>query len=201
MASQSPQASHQPSPRASQTPKGAGGRGVAFRSGRFPSKGPCETLFGNVLLFIQRMLHSISSKSIVLPYGKYRGWPTPLPSTGNPVMLPEPLGRPKIYQKSTKISINFRYRFWIDLGSFWGANLASFSAFLAPKFGQVRSKTRLQSLSRSKNVNFHQILRLLVPERYLEPQDGLQNAPRSVQDRSKTFLKRNFFVLENRLQF
>ena len=32
-----------------------------------------------VLFFIQRMLHSISSKSLVLPYGKYRVGPTPLP--------------------------------------------------------------------------------------------------------------------------
>ena len=38
---------------------------------------PLERAVWNVafiaLLFIQRMLHSISSKSIVLPYGKYRG--------------------------------------------------------------------------------------------------------------------------------
>ena len=37
------------------------------------------------------MLHSISSKSLVLPYGKYRGWPTPLPPTPNPC---RPLGAP-----------------------------------------------------------------------------------------------------------
>ena len=42
---------------------------------------PCEITRGIVLLCIHGMLHSISSKSLVLPYGKYRGWPTPLPPT------------------------------------------------------------------------------------------------------------------------
>ena len=40
------------------------------------------------------------------------------------------------------------------MGSFWSANLGSFSAFLAPKFGQVRSKTRLESVSSSKTRIF-----------------------------------------------
>jgi hypothetical protein len=52
-----------------------------------------------------------------------------------------------------------------------------------------------------KNVDFHQILRPLIPERKFGLQDGLQNAPRSAQDGSKTLLKTNFFALENRLKF
>ena len=52
-----------------------------------------------------------------------------------------------------------------------------------------------------KNVNFHQILRIPIPERCFGPQDGLQNAPRSAQDGSKRLLKTNFFALENRLKF
>ena len=52
-----------------------------------------------------------------------------------------------------------------------------------------------------KNVNFHQILRPLVPERYFGAQDGLPNAPRSAQDGSKRLLKNNFFGRENRLKF
>ena len=79
--------------------------------------------------------------------------------------------------------------------------MRSFSAFSAPKFGQLRSKTRLESVSTSKNVNFHQTLRLPIPQRYLEPQDGLQNVPRSAQDGPKRLLKTNFFALEHRLKF
>ena len=52
-----------------------------------------------------------------------------------------------------------------------------------------------------KNVNFHQILRPLLPECYFGLQDGLKNALRSAQDGSKRFLKSNFFALENRLKF
>ena len=40
-----------------------------------------------------------------------------------------------------------------------------------------------------------------VRERIFEPQDGLQNAPRSAQDDSKSLLKSNFFALENCLKF
>ena len=52
-----------------------------------------------------------------------------------------------------------------------------------------------------KNVNFHQTLRLPIPQRFLEPQDASQNAPRSAQDGSKRLLKSIFFALENRLKF
>ena len=52
-----------------------------------------------------------------------------------------------------------------------------------------------------KNVNFHEILRPLIRERKLGRQDGLQNAPRSAQDGPKRVLERNFFALENRLNF
>ena len=52
-----------------------------------------------------------------------------------------------------------------------------------------------------KNVNFHQILRPLVPERNFGPQDGFQNGLRSAQDGSKRLLEINFFALQNRLNF
>ena len=51
---------------------------------------------------------------------------------------------------SIKISIVFLQRFLVDFGSSWGAILGSFSALLAAKMGQVRSKTRLGSVSSSK---------------------------------------------------
>ena len=98
-----------------------------------------------VLFFIQRMLHSISSKSIVLPYGKYRGWPTPLPPDLPPDLgSAHPFGRPKIDQKSIKNLINFRSRFWTDFGSFWDPNLASFSAKFRPQtvLGPVSHRKR-----------------------------------------------------------
>ena len=50
-------------------------------------------------------------------------------------------------------------------------------------------------------MNFHEILRPLIPERKFGPQDDLQNAPRSAQDVPKRLLKSNFFALENRLNF
>ena len=50
-------------------------------------------------------------------------------------------------------------------------------------------------------MNFHQILRPLVPERKIGRQDGLQNVPRSTQDGSKRLLKSIFYALENRLKF
>ena len=49
-------------------------------------------------------------------------------------------------------------------------------------------------------MNFHKIIRPLVPERKFGPQDDLQNAPRSAQDVPKRVLKSNFFALENRLK-
>ena len=52
-----------------------------------------------------------------------------------------------------------------------------------------------------KNVNFHQTLRLPIPQRFLELQDASQIASRSAQDGSKRLLKSIFFALENRLKF
>ena len=49
-------------------------------------------------------------------------------------------------------------------------------------------------------MNFHEILRPLIPERKFGPQDDFQNAPRSAQDVPKRVLKSNFFALENRLK-
>ena len=50
-------------------------------------------------------------------------------------------------------------------------------------------------------MNFHKILHPLLRERKFRPQDGLQNGPRSAQDGPKRLLKRNFFDVENRLNF
>ena len=58
--------------------------------------------------------------------------------------------RPPAVLKAIKILIIFWTLFLIDFGSSWGAILGSFSPLLAAKFGQVRSKTRLESLSSSK---------------------------------------------------
>ena len=49
-------------------------------------------------------------------------------------------------------------------------------------------------------MNFHEILRPLIPERKFGAQDDLQNAPRSAQDVPKRVWKSNFFALENRLK-
>ena len=50
-------------------------------------------------------------------------------------------------------------------------------------------------------MNVHETLRLPIPQRFWEPQDASQNAPRSAQDGSKRLLKMIFFALENRLNF
>ena len=75
-------------------------------------------------------------------------------------------------------------------------------------FGPVGGQDRPSSVQNAswkrifiKNVNFHQTLRLPIPQRFLEPQDASQNAPRSVQDGPKRLLESNFFALENRLKF
>ena len=75
-------------------------------------------------------------------------------------------------------------------------------------FGTFGGQDRASSLQNAsckliniKNVNFHQILRPLVPERKLGAQDGLQNASRSAPDGSKRFLKSIFFALENCSKF
>ena len=89
-----------------------------------------------VMLFIQRMLHSISSKSIVLPYGKYRGWPTPLPPTGRRPKFDLDQDRPK---NQSKIDQNFD-RFSVSV-------LDRFGVVLGPQlgviFGQISYPNRL----------------------------------------------------------
>ncbi len=88
-------------------------------------------------------------------------------------------------------------RFWVVLGCHLGVIFGTFGGQVGPSSVQNASR----KLIHIKNVNFHQILRPLIPERKFGPQDGLQNAPRSVQDGSKRLLKSNFFALENRLKF
>ena len=62
-------------------------------------------------MFIERMLHSISSKSPVLPYGKYRGRPTPLPPTPAQRESTCPTGKGKTF-KSRKIPTKTRLESW-----------------------------------------------------------------------------------------
>ena len=52
---------------------------------------------------------------------------------------------PLIYEGSRNFDLGST-----DLGSSWGAKLGSFSALLAAKMGQDRSKSRFESLSTSK---------------------------------------------------
>ena len=123
------------------------------QSGRFPSVGPCGTSYtSNCLLF--NINYSKFSISFVLTVGKVPGRAHASAADrrrARVTLTPlAPKNRPKIDQKSIENLIIFRYRFWTDLGSFWGPNLASFSAFVAPKLGQVRSKTRFESLAASK---------------------------------------------------
>jgi len=88
-------------------------------------------------------------------------------------------------------------RFWVVLGCQVGVIFGTFGGQDGPRSVQNAS----WKLIDIQNVNFHQTLRLPIPQRFLEPQDASQNAPRSAQDGSKRLLKSNFFALENRLKF
>ena len=106
-------------------------------------------------------------------------------------------GRLEIDQNFDHFLTSIFGRFWVVLGRQVGVIFGTFGAQVRPSCVQNAS----WKLINIKNVNFHQILRLLIPERYFGPQDGLQNAPRSAQDGSKRLLKTIFFALENRLNF
>ena len=88
-------------------------------------------------------------------------------------------------------------RFWVVLGRQVGVIFSTFGAQVRPSCVQNAS----WKLINIKNVNFHQTLRLPMFQRLLEPQDGLQNAPRSAQDGSKRLLKSNFLDVENHVEF
>ena len=88
-------------------------------------------------------------------------------------------------------------RFWVVLGRQVGIIFGPFGGQVGPSSVQKASWKRIII----KNVNFHETLRLPIPQRYLEPQDGSQNGSRSVQDGSKRLLKSNFFALEIHLKF
>ena len=88
-------------------------------------------------------------------------------------------------------------RFWVVLGCQVGVIFSTFGGQDGPSSVQNASWKRINI----KNVNFHQTLRLPIPQRSGGPQDDLQNDPRSAQDGSKRLLKSNFFALENRLNF
>ena len=85
----------------------------------------------------------------------------------------------------------------VVLGRHLGVIFGTFGGQVGPRSVQNAS----WKLIFVKNVKIHQILRPLIPERKLGPQDGLQNAPRSAQDGSKTVLESNLFGLEIRLKF
>ncbi len=88
-------------------------------------------------------------------------------------------------------------RFGVVLGRHLGVIFGTFGGQDGPSSVQNASWKRIII----KNVNVHETLRLPIPQRYLEPQDGLQNAPRSAQDGSKSLLESNFFALENHLKY
>ena len=88
-------------------------------------------------------------------------------------------------------------RFWVVLGCQVGVIFGTFGSQVGPSSVQNASGKLIDI----ENVNFHQTLRLPIPQRFLEPQDASQNAPRSAQDGSKRLLESIFFALENRLKF
>ena len=106
-------------------------------------------------------------------------------------------GRLEIDQNFDHFSDSIFDRFWVVLGRQVGVVFGTFGA-------QVRSSC-VQNASwkfiNVKNVIFHETLRLPMFQRFLEPQDGLQNAPRSAQDGSKRLLKIIFWLLKIVLKF
>ena len=88
-------------------------------------------------------------------------------------------------------------RFGVVLGRQVGVILGTFGGLDGPRCVQNASWKPLNI----KNVNFHETLRLPIPQRFLEPQDASLNASRSAQDGSERFLESIFFALENRLIF
>ena len=83
--------------------------------------------------------------------------PPPTPSTAPTRMPVGALSQsttPFFDLKSILFFDRFSMPFWIDFGAVLGSNLRSCFAFLASKFGQVRSKTRLWKPINIKNVNF-----------------------------------------------
>ena len=88
-------------------------------------------------------------------------------------------------------------RFGVVLGRQVGVIFGPFGGQVGPSSVQKASWKRIII----KNVNFHETLRLPIPQRFLEPQDAAQNAPRSAQDSPERLLKSNFFALEHRLKF
>ena len=108
------------------------------------------------------------------------------------------------HQNRLEIDQNFDHfltsifdRFWVVLGRQVGVIFGPFGGQDGPSSVQNASWKRIII----KNVNFHETLRLPIPQRYLEPQDGSQNGSRSAQDGPKRLLKSIFFALENRLKF
>ena len=83
-------------------------------------------------------------------------------------------------------------RFWVVLGRQVGVIFGPFGDPVGPSSVQNASWKRISI----KNVNFHETLRLPIPQRFLEPQDGAQNGPRSAQDGPKRLLKTIFWLLK-----
>ena len=78
----------------------------------------------------------------------------------------------------------------------WG----HFRHFWRPSSAKFGPKRVLEAYQHQKR-DFSPNTRPRVRERKFGVQDGLQKAPRSAQDGSKTLLKSNFFALKNRLKF
>ena len=104
-----------------------------------------------------------------------------------------------------RLEIDQNFDHFLDsiFGRFWACALRPCGVIFGIFGGQdgpSSVKNASWKLINIKNVNFHQILRLLIPQRYFGAQDALQNAPRSAQEASKRLLKSNFFALEHRLK-
>ena len=120
---------------------------------------------------------------------------SPTQSAGAP---PEARNRPlEVDQNFDHFLTSFFGRFGVVLGCQVGVILGTFGGQDRPRSVQNASWKPIHI----KNVNFHQTLRLPIPQRFWGPQDASQNAPRSAQDGSKRLLKSIFFALENRLKF
>ena len=125
------------------------------QSGRFPRKGLCEITRGSLCSSFKEYNLTISSKSMVITEGNnlvgahasaaVPSAPGPPADFGKPYCrflgaqdppksaLRSPQDAPRSIQKSIKILINFRHRFWIDFGSFWDPKLAPLVAKFRPQ--------------------------------------------------------------------
>ena len=136
--------------------------------------------------------YSISSKSKVLTGGKVPGRAHASAADRESTYF---LGGSWAPKNRSKNRFKIRWLFGVDLDRF-GVVLGR---QLGVIFGLFAAQVRPSSLQNAsckpvnvKIVNFAPVLRFPIPERFLWPQDGSQNAPRSAQDGSKRLLKTIF---------